>query len=56
MICQSLSDNQQKLKLLQASQDYDSDSPDVKESKMYEQVLSERYNRAMQDMANQSLE
>ena len=38
----------QELKYLKASQDYDSDSPEVKESNMYEQVLSERYNRALQ--------
>ena len=51
---QSLSDAQQELKVLKASQDYDSDSPEVKESKVFEQVLSDRYNRAVQDLANHS--
>ena len=53
---QSLSDARKELKYLKASQDYDSDSPKVKESKMYEQILSERYNRALQDLANHSRE
>ena len=49
---QSLSDARQELKDLKASQDYDSDSPEAKESKAFEQVLSERYNRALQDLAS----
>ena len=53
---QSLSDAREELKYLKASQDYDSDSPEVKESKMYEQILSERYIRALQDLANHSRE
>ena len=53
---QSYSDARKELKYLKASQDYDSDSPEVKESKMYEQILSERYNRALQDLANHSRE
>ena len=53
---QSLSDARQELKALKASQDYDSDSPEVKESKAFEQVLSERYNRALQDLAKHSRE
>ena len=51
---QSLSDAWLELKVLKASQDYDSDSPEVKELKAFEQVLSERYNRALQDLANHS--
>ena len=53
---QTSSDGRQELKYLIASQDYDSDSPEVKESKMYEQVLSEQYNMDLQDMANHSPE
>ena len=51
---QSLSVARQELKALKASQDNDSDSPELKESKAFEQVLSERYNRALQDLANHS--
>ena len=52
----SLSDAWLELKVPKASQAYDSDSPEVKESKAFEQVLSERYNRAVQDLARHSQE
>ena len=53
---QSLRDARKELKHLRASKDYDSDSPEVTESKGHEYTLSERYNRALQDLVNHSQE